>query len=248
MRTSGRLNSDVFTRRSFGVNLCRAGLLAALFLACTKQELPDLGPRLSQTAAVELSPSLLASKAEYTDNCGHMQIVDLGPTLQDKIFEAVNRTFASVVRPGSGVKPDLVLRVNLVQSNFNLRMDGIYDRADTDLRLGGLVSVVDQKGSASPEQEVQVAQRGRVRIQPIQKNCDYILDGFIEDAANEFAHKVSEVARRQLARSGTPPPVTGPATAGSTAAAAGMVAAAPAAIPVPVPGGSSPAAGSVSGA
>src|SRR5689334_22208927 len=98
MRTSGRLNPDVFTRRSFGVDFCRAGLLAALFLACSKQELPDLGPRLSQTAAVELSPSLLASKAEYTDNCGHMQIVDLGPTLQDKILEAVNRTFASVVR------------------------------------------------------------------------------------------------------------------------------------------------------
>jgi hypothetical protein len=94
--------------------------------------MPDVGPRLSQTAALELSPSLLATKAEYTDNCGHMQIVEFGSTLQDKIFEAVNRTFASVVRPESGVKPDVVVRVNLVQSNFTLRMDGIYDRAETD--------------------------------------------------------------------------------------------------------------------
>jgi DUF971 family protein len=246
MRTSGRLNPDVFTRRSFGVDFCRAGLLAALFLACSKQELPDLGPRLSQTAAVELSPSLLASKAEYTDNCGHMQIVDLGPTLQDKILEAVNRTFASVVRPGSGAKPDLVLRVNLVQSSFNLRMDGIYDRADTDLRLGGLVTVIDEKGSASPEQEVQVAQKGRVRIQPIQKNCDYMLDSFIEDAANEFAYKVSEAARHQIGQSGRPAAAAGPTTGGSTAAgsAAAASAAAPAAIAVPVPGRSAAAAAS----
>ncbi len=234
MRTSGRLNPDVFTRRSFGVNLCRAGLLAALFLACTKQELPDLGPRLPQTAAVEVSPSLLAVKAEYTDNCGHLQIIEFGSTLQDRIIEAINRTFASVVRPGSGVKPDVVVRVNLVQSNFSLRMDGIYDRADTALQLGGLVSVVDQKGTTSREHEVQVAHKGRVRIQPMQKNCDYMLDEYIEDASREFAFKVTEVSRRQLAPAGiAAPAAAGPPAAGATAAAA---AGAPAAIPVPVPG------------
>jgi hypothetical protein len=181
---------------------------------------------LPQTAAVELSPSLLASKAEYTDNCGHMQIVELGSTLQDRIFEALNRTFSSVVRPASGVKPDVVIRVNLIRSDFSLRMDGLYDRAETALQLGGLVSVVDQKGAASPEQEVQVAHRGRVRIQPLQKNCDYMLDEYIEDATREFAFKVSDVSRRQLGSAGTAP-------AAAAAPAATAVAAAPAAIPVP---------------
>jgi len=120
-----RLNPDTFPRRFFGINVGCAGLLLVLLVAsCTKQELPDLGPRLPQTAALEFSPSLLAAKAEYTDNCGHMQIVEVGSTLQDRIFEAVNRTFASVVRPGSSVKPDIVIRVNLVQSSFTLRMDG----------------------------------------------------------------------------------------------------------------------------
>lgn len=231
MHTRGRFYLHKRSRRSLGVSLCCAGLVAAFAAACSKQEMPDTGPRLTQTAALELSPSLLATKAEYTDNCGHMQIVDLGPTLQDKIFEAVNRTFATVVRPESGVKPDVVVRVNLVQSSFTLRMDGLYDRAETDLKLGGLVSVLNQKGSASPEQEVQVVQRGRVRIQPIQKNCDYVLEPFIEDAAREFAYKVTEASRHQLGQGGA---TAGPGSAPSATGAA-MAPAAAAAIPVPAP-------------
>jgi hypothetical protein len=243
MRTTVRVTSVNVTPRFFGVNLCRMGLLMAmLVVACTKQELPDLGPRLSQTASLELSPSLLESRAEYVDNCGHMQIVEFGPLLQDLLFEEANRTFASVVRPGSGVKPDVVVRVNLVQSNFTLRMDGVYDRAETDLRWGGLVSLVDPSGAALGEQEVHVAQKSRVRIMPIQKNCDYILDDFIQGAAREFAHKVSEASRRKLAPAAAPetamtastaPPAV--ASAPSSAPAMTAAAAAPAAIPVPVP-------------
>jgi hypothetical protein len=234
MHTSASVNPDNFSLRVFGMKTMLAGLtFAVLLTGCTKQELPDLGPRLSQTVGLDLSPSLLGSKAEYTDNCGHMQIVDLGSTLQDALFEAANRTFASVVRPGSNVKPDVVLRVNLVQSNFSLRMDGIYDRADTSLQLGGLVSVIDQAGTSSGEQEVQVVQKGRVRIQPMQRNCDYVLDPFLEDAARDFAHKVSEASRRKLA-----PTSASSAPAGAAAATAGTsvaAAAAPAAVPVPVP-------------
>ena len=112
MHTSVRLYPDKFSLRFFGMNAGLAGLLLAILLVgCTKQELPDLGPRLSQTAALELSPSLLEFKGEYTDNCGHLQIVQMGSTLQDMLFEAANRTFASVVRPGSNVKPDVVVRV-----------------------------------------------------------------------------------------------------------------------------------------
>jgi hypothetical protein len=228
------LTRDMFTLRSFGVNAgCACFLLAIILTACTKQELPDLGPRLSKTAAFELSPSLLDSKAEYTDNCGHMQIVELGSTLQDAIFEDASRTFASVVRPGSGVKPDVVVRVNLVQSNFSLRMDGIYDRAETSLQLGALVSLADQAGTSLGEQEVQVVQKGRVRIQPVQKNCDYLLDTFLQDAARDFAHKVSEASRHKLTPAGataTAPasPPAGPAVGAATTAAV-------AAIPVPAP-------------
>jgi hypothetical protein len=209
------------------MNACCTGLILLIALSgCTKQELPDLGPRLSQTAAMEFSPSLLESKGEYTDNCGHMQIIDLGSTLQDVLLDAANRTFKSVVRPGSDVKPDVVVRVNLVQSAFTLRMDGIYDRAQTELQLGGLVSYLDQAGGALGEQEVQVIQKGRVRIQPIQKNCDYLVDEFVQDAAREFAQKFSEATRRKF---GAP--------------VATVAAASPAAIPVPGPERSAPAAG-----
>jgi hypothetical protein len=167
---------------------------------------------------MEFSPSLLESKAEYTDNCGHLQIVDIGSTLQDVLLDAANRTFTSVVRPGSGAKPDVVVRVNLVQSTFKLRMDGVYDRAETEIQLGGLVSYVDQAGTALGEQDVQVVQKGRVRIMPVQKNCDYLLDSFIQDAVRDFANKFSVATRAKLGTSGAP-----------------LAAAAPAAIPVPVP-------------
>ena len=231
MHTSVRLHPDKFSLRFFGMNAGLAALLLAILLVgCTKQELPDLGPRLSQTAALELSPSLLEFKGEYTDNCGHMQIVQMGSTLQDMLYEAANRTFASVVRPGSGVKPDVIVRVNLVHSNFTLRWDGVYDRAQTDLQLGGLVSLVDQAGSALGEQEVRVDQKGRVRIEPLQKNCDFLVDDFIQGAAREFAHKVSEATRRKLAPTGT-----AATPSGAPVAAASVTAAAPAAIPVPVP-------------
>ena len=162
-----------------------------------------------------------------------MQIVHMGSTLQDMLFEAANRTFASVVRPGSNVKPDVIVRVKLVQSNFTLNWDGVYDRAQTDLQLGGLVSFVDQAGSALGEQEVQVVQKGRVRIEPLQKNCDYLLDDFIQGAAREFAQKVSDASRRKLApTSASATPAGAPVAAAGTSATA---AAAPAAIPVPVP-------------
>ena len=120
-----------------------------------------------------------------------------------------------------------------MQSNFTLRWDGVYDRAQTDLQLGGLVSFVDQAGSALGEQEVQVVQKGRVRIEPLQKNCDYLLDDFIQGAAQEFAQKVSDASRRKLApTSASATPAGAPVAAAGTSATA---AAAPAAIPVPVP-------------
>ena len=213
-----RLNPSKVSLRFFGMRPYSAGLLLAVFLtACTKQELPELGPRLPQTAALELSPSLVGSQAQYTDNCGHIQIVELGTTLQDMLYEETNRTFSSVIRPGSDVKPDVVLRVDLVQSNFTLRMDNLYDRAETDLRLGGLVSVVDRGGTSLGEQEVQVLQRGRVRIQPIQKNCDYMLDDFLQGSARDFAHKVVEASKGKLASAGR---TATPAMSATTAAPA----------------------------
>jgi len=234
MHTSVRLHPDKFSLRFFGMNAGFAGfLLAILLVGCTKQELPELGPRLSQTAALELSPSLLEFEGYYTDNCGHMQIVQVGSTLQDMLFEAANRTFASVVRPGSNVKPDVVVRINLVQSKFTLNWDNVYDRADTDMQLGGLVSFMDQAGSVLGEQEVQVAQKGRVRIEPLQKNCDYLLDDFIQGAAREFAQKVSEASRRKFTPTGaSATPAGAPVAAAGTSVTA---AAAPAAIPVPDP-------------
>ena len=51
MHMSVRFYCDKLRLRLFGSNARRAWLLLALlFAACTKQEIPDLGPRLPQTA------------------------------------------------------------------------------------------------------------------------------------------------------------------------------------------------------
>ena len=201
MLTRQCINPDGF---GFGVSWSNVRGFVVLFLGglailgCTKQvEPPDLRPRLSQTATLELSPSLTEAKAEYTDNCGHMQIVELGGTLQDVLFDATSRTFKSLIKPGSGSKADVVVGVKLVQSSFKLRMD-LYDRADAELLLGALVSYVDQAGNPLGEQDVQVTQKRRVRIQPVQKNCDYLVDEFFQDAAHDFAQKFADSARNKF--------------------------------------------------
>ena len=98
-----------------------------------------------------------------------------------------------MVRPGSNVKPDVVVRVNLVQSNFTLRWDGVTIAHKPTCSSAVSCPSWTKAGSALGEQEVQVVQKGRVRIEPLQKNCDYLLDDFIQGAAQEFSKSVRRI-------------------------------------------------------
>ncbi|BCA54397.1 conserved exported protein of unknown function [Nitrospira sp. KM1] len=213
------------------MNAWRLTLILGGFVwyGCASQvELPNLGPRLSQTASLELSKSLTEATVEYADNCGHLQIFDIGTPLEDALVETANRTFKTVVLPGSSAKPDVMVHVKLVQNSFVLRMDGLYDRAPTELQLGGLVSYTDQAGNLIGEQDIQVMWKDRVRIEPMQKNCDYVLAPFVRNAAREFALRFSEGARSKL-DSGRAPIAPGQLETvkptAATAAATGAVAA-----------------------
>jgi hypothetical protein len=48
------------------------------------------------------------------------------------------------------------------------------------------------------EEEIHVMRQNRVRIEPMQRNCDYVLGEFLNNAAVEFATKFSEGARNQF--------------------------------------------------
>ncbi|HEU4685500.1 MAG TPA: caspase family protein [Nitrospira sp.] len=194
-------------------------LAATLWPACSSRiDIPDLGPRLPQTAALELSESLMNAKADYTDNCGHLRVLDIGGTLEDAVTEATHRTFRSVVRPGSDAKADVYVRVKLVRSSFILRMDAQYDRAPAEIILGALASYHDAAGNVLGEEDIQVTYRDRVRLEAVQKNCDYVLEPFVHNAAVEFATKVSQGAASKVAagspatvQAKNPEPVKSPA-------------------------------------
>ena len=86
------------TVRSCKLRLCSLRLwliLTAVFgVGCSSRiELPDLGPQLPLTATLEVSPSLTEAKANYTDNCGHLQILEFGGTFDDVVTETAHRMF-----------------------------------------------------------------------------------------------------------------------------------------------------------
>src|SRR5262245_64226812 len=109
-------------------------LLAVMWFGCSSRiDIPDMGPRLPQTASLELSESLVEAKADYSNNCGNLRVLNIGTTLEDVLTETTHRTFQSVVRRGSDAKPDIQVRFKLVQSSFVLRQDALYDRAPVEL-------------------------------------------------------------------------------------------------------------------
>jgi len=199
-------------------------LTEILSIGCSsRMEIPEFGPRLQQTAALELSQSLIGAKADYTDNCGHLQVLDIGSILEDVLTQTTHRTFASVVRPGSDAKADVYVRLKLVQSSFVLRMDAQYDRAPAELVLGGLASYHDSSGNLLGEEEILITRKDRVRLQPVQKNCDYVLEPFVHNASVEFAAKFSQSVHARLDPAGTQATVRKQETARSNAQINGPV-------------------------
>jgi len=199
-----------------------------------------MGEPLPNHVKLEIPTAIKELSADYVDNCGHMQKRPLGSQLEDALVEGAYRTFKSVSYEGGGTKgatPEAVLRVDLVNWSFTLITDNtvLYDRVPADVKLNAMARVLDLNGKLLRESEIKIARQERVRIEPMQKNCDYIIDPFLQDTAVEFATKVSLEARQAFGgkiagASGT--------TAGAVPPAA--VAAAPMAA-VAVPGMSSSA-------
>jgi hypothetical protein len=170
---------------------------------CTKRvELPDMGPPLPYSVKLELAPALTETKLEYMDNCGHFRPVPIGPELEEILIETSHRLFkrVDIAREGAPSPPtDLVIRLDLVDSNFTIRQDSMYDRAPAELSLSGVERIYDGSGKLLREPELYVSRRERVRIEPMQRNCEYILEPFLSNAMTEFALRFAAETRTTLA-------------------------------------------------
>ena len=197
----------------------------------SRQALPDLGPPIPLTAQMDLDPSMAKAKTEYLDNCSRIHPFSIGPTVEDTLIQAAHQTFRSVVIPGSqaaGAKPDVTIRVRLLDPRFKLQSDALYDRAPAELSLDALVEFFDASGAPLGERPLQATRKERLQLELTQQRCDYIVDPLLQDTATMLATQFMQEARVLLA------PATPAAAAGSsiapadTAAKAAAVTTAPA--------------------
>ena len=166
-----------------------------------------MGEPLPYTAKLEIPTSIKNLAAEYIDSCSHLIQVPVGSRIEEALIDGTHRTFKTVAYEGGGRQdfpPDYVVRVDLVNWSFELNKDYLYDRAPASIHLSAMARVYDMKGTVLRESEIKVVRRERLRLEQVSKNCDYIIDPFIQDTVVDFATKVSFEVRQAF--------VEGPAT------------------------------------
>jgi len=177
-----------------------------------------MGEPLPVSVKLEIPAAIKELRADYTDGCGHLMQVPLGTRLEEALVEGAYRTFKSVSYEGGGSKdatPEAVVRVDLVNWSFKLQQDSLYDRVPANLQLNAIARVFDMKGKVLRESEVKVVRQERLRLEAMARNCDYIIDPFIQDASVDFAAKVS-MDVRQAFSGATASPQTAATAPGST--------------------------------
>lgn len=201
-----------------------------------------MGEPLPHTAKLEISDSIKKLKLEYTNNCGQLRQLPFGASVEEALIEGAYRTFKGVAYESGGSKdatPDVVVRVDLVNWSFKLDMEYLYDRAPANLQLNAMARVYDMTGKLLRESEIKIVRQERLRIEAMQRNCDYIIDPFIQDTVVEFATKVSLDARQAFEGQPSATATQSPAALATTPAAAAPAAPSTGVLAVPVPSGSS---------
>jgi len=227
------------TNRVILVGMTLLSLLASIGCETIKsrfsrQALPDLGPPVPLTVQLDIDPSLAKAKTEYIDNCSRIHVFSIGPTVEDTLIQAAHQTFRSVVVAGSqaaGGKPDVTIRVRMLDPRFKLQTDALYDRAPAELSLDALAEFFDASGTPLGERPLQATRKERLQLELTQQRCDYIVDPLLQDTSTMLATQFMQEARVLFAPA-TPAPAAGatatPAEAASkTAAVPGTPAPAP---------------------
>jgi hypothetical protein len=205
------------------VRLFLMGFVSLLIAGCTKQfEFPPMGDPLPYTVRLEIAQPIKNLTADYLDSCSQPTSVPVGSQLEEALLEGANRAFKTVLY-GTDISgqlpPDFILKLDFVDWSFNLDKDALYDRAPVTLQLNVIARLYDANGSLVRETEFQVAQRERVRLEQLARNCNYVIDPFIQDTATEFASKVVLDARLAAQGQHRPPSASQNAPLGAASAA-----------------------------
>ncbi len=195
------------TNRAFIVGMILIPLLASVGCETIKsrfsrQALPDLGPPVPLTVQMDIDPSLSKAKTEYIDNCSRIHVFSIGPTVEDTLIQAAHQTFRSVNMPGShaaGGKPDVTIRVRMLDPRFKLQTDALYDRAPAELSLDALAEFFDASGAPLGERPLQATRKERLQLELTQQRCDYVVDPLLQDTSTMLATQFMQEARVLLA-------------------------------------------------
>ncbi|MET0516770.1 MAG: hypothetical protein ABW047_15740, partial [Nitrospiraceae bacterium] len=174
------------------------GLVTIVVTGCAKHlELPDIGPPLPYTAKLEIAPSITEASFDYIDNCGKMHPLPMGSDLEDTLIETTHRLFKTVLvdQGKQDVPPDVIIRIDLVDSALKIQTDNVYDRAPAEMRLNALAKIQDASGKLLREADIAVTRQERLRIMMMQRYCDYIFEPFRSNAIVEFAAKYAAETR-----------------------------------------------------
>lgn len=162
-------------------------------------EFPPMGDPLPYTVTVELPPSITQETLRYTDSCGQPGEIPVGRQVEEALREGARRTFTTVVLPhektGDAAPPHYVMKLDVRDWAFSLDKDALYDRAPAVLRMNAIARMYDEQGTLLRETEFKVNRMERLRLERVGRNCDYIIDPFIQDTAVELASKVFLDAR-----------------------------------------------------
>ncbi|MBX3301352.1 MAG: hypothetical protein KF693_03985 [Nitrospira sp.] len=170
-------------------------------------EFPHLGEPLASSAKLDVPPSFKDFTIRYSDSCGQIQEIPLGNRLHEALQEGVRRTFKTVISEGdTTLTPDHTIRVDRIDTVFDLNKEALYDRPPASLQLTTVARVYDRNGTLLRQTDVKAARRERLRLEQLGKNCNYHIDPFIQDIAIDFATRVALIARVAAESEGLPAP------------------------------------------
>ena len=214
------------------IRLFILGLLvtqALAFTACetiksrfARQTLPDLGPPIAITVQMDVDPSLSEAKTQYTDGCSRIQMFSIGPTVEDLLVQAAHQTFRTVLIAGGNTtagKPDVTVRVRMLDPRLKIQADGLYDRKPAELSLDVIAEFYDVTGKLLAERPLQATRKERLQLELTQQRCDYVVDPILQDTSTMLATQFMQEARVLLDPTNKAAAATAPAAVAPAGAA-----------------------------
>jgi hypothetical protein len=164
----------------------------------TRQTLPDLGPPIALTVQMNVDPSLPKAETQYLDSCNRIQLLSIGPTVEDLLIQAAHQTFRTVLISGgnaTAANSDVTVRVRMLDPQLKIQADGLYDRKPAELRLDAFAEFYDAAGKLLAERPLQATRKERLQVELTQQRCEYVMDPIVQDTSTMLATQFMQEAR-----------------------------------------------------